>query len=377
MKPRIYLDNNATTRVDQQVAVAISQYLQKQAGNPSSMHAEGREARALLQKARAEIAAYLRCKPNEIIFTSGGTESVNMVLQGFFQKANPGHVISSSVEHPCVYANLQRAQSLGWDVSFLSPGLWGAVKPEAVESALRPNTQLISLMAVNNETGVKTDIEAIGRVAFRYKIPFFVDGVALLGKEDFAIPEGVSAMCFSGHKLHAPVGIGFAWIKKNLALTPLFFGGEQEFQRRSGSENLLGIIGLAQAVAVLVEGGPRFYEEMQRLRNKLEEGILLNIAGASVNGSGPRIGNTTNIAFQGLEGELLLSLFDREGVAVSHGSACSSGALEPSRVLLQMGLSREIARSSVRFSLSRFTTEQEIDEVLEIIIRVNKALRKV
>lgn len=374
MKTPIYLDNNATTFVDPRVSLAIYDHLKKHIGNPSSVHAFGREARSILQHSRRQIALYLNVKPHEIIFTSGGTEGINMAIRGIVEQSPPGHIISSSVEHSCVYSTLQRVEALGGHVSYLSPGLWGAVTPEAVRSALRPETRLIVLMAVNNETGVKTDIESIAQIALEAKIPFVVDGVALLGKESFLIPPGVSAMCFSGHKIHAPPGIGFCFIKHNQKLSPLLIGGEQEFQRRGGTENLPGIVGLSEAVGILTEKLDEASSRMAILRNKLEAGILQGVAGTVINGEGPRISNTTNIAFDGIDGEALLTALDMEGLAVSLGSACSSGALEPSRVLLNMGLSRQIARSSLRISLSRFTTEAEIEKALKIIVGVSTRL---
>lgn len=376
MKARIYLDNNATTFTDPRVSLAVYQHLEKSIGNPSSVHSYGREARAILQNARRHIAGHLAIKPQETIFTSGGTEGLNTVIRGLLDTSVKGHVISSAVEHSAVYATLKQMQAAGWKVSFLEPGLWGAVTPDAILKALRPDTRLIALMAANNETGVKTDIPGIAMVAQEAKIPFVVDGVALLGKEAFAIPAGVSAMCFSGHKIHAPAGVGFCFIRSTLKMPPLLAGGEQEFQRRGGSENLSGIVGLAEAMRLLQEALPVAIMDMEQRRDRLEKGILERVPGATVNGEGPRISNTTNIAFNGLEGESLLAALDMEGIAVSHGSACSSGALEPSRVLLGMGLSRQVARSSLRISLSRFTTDAEVDSAIDAIATIASRLHR-
>ena len=241
MRKRIYLDNNASTAADPRVADAWIASLSL-AGNPSSLHSFGQEARGQLTKARQTIASYLSVKPAEIIFTSGGTEALNMVIRGAHRS---GHIISSVAEHAAVYTTLQQFPS----VTYLPTGLQGAVSPAAVQSAIQPDTRLIVLMAVNNETGVKTDIAAIAAIAESAGIPFIVDGVALLGKEPFFIPKGVSAMCFSGHKLHAPKGIGFAFVRNTLKLQPFITGGEQEFGRRGGTENLSGIIALAERSA--------------------------------------------------------------------------------------------------------------------------------
>ena len=229
-------------------------------------------------------------------------------------------------------------------------------------------------MGVNNETGVKTDIQAIAAIAYEAGIPFLVDGVALLGKELFSIPLGVSAMCFSGHKLHAPQGTGFAFIRSNFKLHPLLTGGEQEFGHRGGTENVLGILSLAKAIEFLQAELPEASRRMLELRDKFENILLQELKNVSINGEGPRVVNTSNLAFSGVDGESLLINLDREGIAASHGSACSSGGLEPSRALLNMGLPLELVRSSIRFSLSRFTTESEILESCRLIIQIIRKL---
>jgi cysteine desulfurase len=261
-------------------------------------------------------------------------------------------------------------EASGFTVSFLPPGLYGAITTEAVHAALRPDTCLICLMAVNNETGVKTDLEAIAAIADEKKIPLIVDGVAMMGKEIFSIPKGISAMSFSGHKFHAPQGIGFSFIRSGLKLSPLLTGGGHEFGKRAGTENILGILSLAKAVELLKEELPMSSKHMFALRERFE-GILHNaLANVSINGQGPRVCNVSNIAFSGVDGESLLLALDAAGVSASHGSACSSGALEPSRILLNMGIPQALVRSSLRFSLSHFTTEQEIDEACTIIIKL-------
>ncbi len=361
---RVYLDNNASTAVDPLVLQATILALQAGQGNPSSIHAEGQTSRQMLLSARQTIASALQVKSKEIIFTSGGTEGLNTILRGVFQSYPTGHIITSNAEHASVY---NTAQQLGADVTFLPAGLWGAVSPDAVKAALKPSTRLIALMAVNNETGVKTDIESIAAIAKEAGVFFLVDGVALLGKETFSIPDGVSAMCFSGHKLHAPKGVGFLVWRSRMKVPPLLTGGNQESGLRAGTENLAGIVGLATAVAMLKDVLPEATERMERLRDRLERGVLSRVPSAAVNGQGPRVVNTANISFGNREGEVLLMNLDRKGIAVSHGSACSSGALEPSRILLNMGIPPEHARSSIRFSLCRYTTEEEIDRCIEAV----------
>lgn len=374
MKPRIYLDNNATTFLDPRVWKVMLNILETPLGNPSSIHSFGQEAKGLLTKSRRTIASYLQVKSSELIFTSGGTESLNMVMQGLMNSPH-GHIITSAVEHACVYSKAKQLESDGATVSFLEPGLWGSVTPDAVRHALRPDTRLIALTAVNNETGVKTDIDAIAAIAKEARIPFVVDGVCLLGKELFTIPDGVSAMCFSGHKLHAPAGSGLAYVRSTAIMTPLLIGGEQESGRRGGTENLPAIVGLAEAINLLQQELPAASTHMQTLRDRLEQALIAQLPGVTINGQGPRIANTTNLSFAGIEGEVLLARLDMEGVAVSHGSACSSGALEPSRILLNMGIPREKAKTAVRFSLSRFTTDAEIDQAIEIICRLVSKMR--
>lgn len=375
MKSGIYLDNNASTVLDPSVKDLLVDTLHVLQGNPSSMHSAGQRARIALSRARSQIANFLKTKPSEIIFTSGGTECANMIIRGISSNRRKGHIITSSVEHSCVYGTAQELQQQGFNVAFLSPGVHGAISPEAVQAAIQSDTILIALTAANNETGVKTDIAAIGRIAQQAHIPFFVDGVALLGKELFEIAPGVSAIGFSGHKVHALQGTGFAYIHPNLKLTPILSGGEQEFGRRAGTENLLGAIALGKAIEILASVLPQATFHMQAMRDKLESLLISNLDGVSINGAGPRVANTSNLAFEGVDGESLLIALDNAGIAASHGSACASGSLEPSRVLLNMGLPHQRVSASIRFSLSRFTTQEEIDRAAEGIIKCIKRLK--
>jgi cysteine desulfurase len=363
--PRVYLDHNASTPLDPEVKNALIEELEAFDANPSSIHAFGQEVRNRVTKARRTIASFLNVRPHDLIFTSGGTESLNTALFGLTSKR--GHIITSSVEHACVISICEELERRGFTVTYLHPGEYGAVTPEAVVEAIQPDTVLITLMAANNETGVKTDIEGISEIAERRSIPFVVDAVSLMGKEPFVIPEGVTAMAFSGHKFHALKGAGLLYVKTGTDLAPLIIGGGQESGRRGGTENVLGIISLAKAIEILHQGQATFSFRMEKLRNKLEEGLKAQLHDVIVNGKGPRIPNTTNLSFPGVDGESLLLNLDLAGIAVSHGSACSSGALEPSRVLLNMGTPKEIANTSIRFSLSRFTTEKEIDRCIEVV----------
>lgn len=365
---KVYFDNNASTAIDPRVLELVIKDLAESVGNPSSMHAYGKQARQKLAKARQTIASVIGVKPQEILFTSGGTEGANYILRGFFAKKTSGHIITSSIEHSCIYNTVKFLESTGIDATFLTPSSSGAIEPQALKKALQPNTCLIALMAVNNETGIKTDIEAIGTIAEEANAFLLVDGVALLGKECFTIPNGVSAMIFSGHKIHAPKGVGFVIIRSKVQLQPLLLGGAQEWGRRGGSENVSGIVGLAEAVSLLKDELPHASEKMRVLRDYFENQLMERLQNVTINGSGDRICNTSSICFGGVEGETLLAALDLAGIAVSHGSACSSGALEPSRVLLNMGLSHSQAASSIRFSFSRQTTKEEVDRCIAVLV---------
>lgn len=373
---RIYLDHNASSPLDPHILEIFIKEMEDEIGNPSSIHFNGQQCRRKLEQSRQKIAHFFQVKPHEIIFTSGGTEGAALLLQGIMLRKPSGHVISSGAEHACVFQTLKEFEKRGGEVTFLPTDQLGAVSPEDVERAIRPQTSFITLMAVNNETGVMTDINSIAEIALRANIPFIVDGVAWLGKELVHIHPGISALFFSGHKIHAPKGIGFCICRQNLKLIPLFVGGGQEYNRRAGTENLPGIIALAEAVSLLEQGQVSMIDHMRRLRDQLEQQLLKRLPNILVNGSGPRVSNTTNLAFQGVDGETLLMKLDMEGISVSHGSACASGALEPSRVLLEMGIPLAQARSSIRFSVGRSTTEDEITKAVTIIVRLVEELLK-
>ena len=374
---RVYLDNNSTTPMDTRVAECMHQAMLSTFGNPSSVHSYGQEARAQLARARRTIAKAFSVKPTEVVFTSGGTEGLNLLIRGLLgSDFSSKHVVSSDLEHAAVFNTLRQLESGGLSVSYLSGGSWGAVTAEQVKEAIQANTRLIVLTAANNETGVKTDIEAIAKLAKEVDIPFLVDGVAFIGKETFVIPDGVSAVTMSGHKFHASKGTGLFILKKGIAFQPCVCGGGQEGQKRSGTENLPGILGLVKAIELIQEEMPAAQEKMLELREHLEKRLKDSLDSVHVNGEGPRISNTANIAFEGVDGESLLMHLDMNGVATSHGSACSSGALEPSRVLMNMGYPRERAASSLRFSVSRMTSKEEVDQACDVIIALVNELKQ-
>lgn len=374
MRP-IYLDHNATTPVDPRVLDIYITLLKEEGGNPSSVHFYGQKAKQKLEQSRQAIARFFKVKPQEIIFTSGGTEGAALLIQGIMQKYPDGHIISSNFEHACVYQTLHELKKRGNEVTFLSGGLEGMIRPHQVEQAIHANTRLITLMGVNNETGVMTDIEAIAKIAHRANIPFVVDGVAWLGKERIFFSEGMSAVFFSGHKINALKGTGFCVCRNSLKLAPLFIGGGQEFGRRAGTENLCGIIALAEAITLLEKDQELVIARMQKLRDYFEKSLISQLPNVLINGSGPRASNTSNLAFLGVDGETLLINLDFEKIYASHGSACSSGALEPSRILLEMGIPLSQVRSSLRFSIGTSTTLDEIERAISIIIRVVNDLR--
>ncbi|MBI3212061.1 MAG: cysteine desulfurase, partial [Simkania negevensis] len=335
--------------------------------NPSSAHSFGQKGKALLSASRQKIAHFLKVKPSEILFTSGGTESMNLLIRGSI-KDTSSSILTSNLEHPAVFETIKELEKKGASITWLSPGIWGTPTPEMIRSALRPTTQLIILSAVNSETGAKLDLEKVAAVALEANIPLIIDGAQLLGKERFSIPPGVVGMGFSGHKIHAPKGSGFIFLRTGYPLIPLFTGGLQEKGMRSGTENLPAIMGLAKAIEILEKEIDSASLHMKKLRDLFEELLHKNMPGCKVNGEGPRISNTSNLFFEGIDGESLLIHLDLKGIAASQGSACSSGALEPSRILLNMGYSIERALSSLRFSFSRSNTEEEVREAMREIL---------
>ena len=360
---RIYLDANATTPLLPEVLEAMRPFLLEQFGNASSIHQEGQRARSAVEQARASVARFLGCRPAEIVFTGGGTESDNLAVLG---SVRPGdHVITSAVEHHAVLHAVERLGERGAEVEFLPVDGQGVVAAEDVRPALRPNTRLISVMMANNETGVLQPVEEIGRIAGEAGVRFHVDAVQAAGKLAINVDSiGCHLLSISGHKMHGPQGTGALFVRRGTRLEPLSAGGAHERQRRAGTENVAGIVGLGQAAECAMRSGTQ--ERMRGLRDRLEQGLLPEAGG--VNGGGaPRVANTANVWFEGIDGEALVIALDLKGLAVSSGAACSSGANEPSHVLQAMGLSPDRARSSLRFSLHRQTTEEEIDRAIELV----------
>lgn len=367
---RIYFDNNATTPLDPRVLESMMADLKGPPANPSSVHSFGREARKKISTARRTLAAYFQVAPEEVLFTSGGTEGINLMVRS----VPKGHIVTTSIEHAAVFHTVQSLEKEGYTVTYVKPGLWGAPSLEQLEAALRPDTRAIILSASNGETGVRIDLAEFGLLAQRRGIPLLIDGVAYLGKEPLLFPPGLSAWALSGHKFHAPKGVGALIVRSGSPLSPLLTGGPQEGGRRGGTENLSGILGLAEAIQLLSDGEREYSAHMFRLRTRFETELMRALPNLKIHGEGPRISNVSNLSFLGCDGETLLLQLDQMGIAASHGSACSSGALEPSRILLGMGIDRKTARSSIRFSFSRMNTAAEIDLALERIVSLVKRL---
>lgn len=367
---RIYFDNNSTTALDPHVLKAMMEDFAGPPANPSSVHFFGQRAKKLIQGARASVAHFFGVHPEEVLFTSGGTESINLMLRGL----SPGHIITTDLEHSAVYQTIQALEAAGTPITYLQPGLWGAATADLLESAIQPNTKAIVFCAANNETGIKLDLAGVASVAARYHIPLFIDAVSWIGKEPFDLPSGVTALSLSGHKFHAPKGIGALLLRKSCKLTPIATGGHQEYKMRAGTENLAGALGLAKALEICKANEQTIYDQLLDLRSHFECELLRALPDAAINGLGSRIANTANIHFPGCDGETLLMQLDLLGIAVSQGAACSSGALEPSRILLNMGLDRKTARSSLRFSFGRFNTREEVNLALEKIVSLVKKM---
>jgi cysteine desulfurase len=376
---RAYLDYNSTTPVDPEVLVAMLPFLAENFGNASSIHSSGQTARGAVDRARESVAALLGAKSGEIVFTSGGTEADNLALFGlvFALKTARKHVITTAIEHHAVLNSCQELQRQGIDVTFVSVGSNGIVDPEDIRGALRPETVLISVMYANNELGTIQPVEEIGRIAAEAEVYFHCDAVQAAGKLPLDVNRiGADLLSISAHKIYGPKGVGALYVRTSTALAPQFHGGHHERDRRPGTENVPGIVGLGKAADLArldITGDPK---RVAQLRDHLEESLIAAIPSIRVNGDmSRRVANTSNLAFSGAGGEALVIALDLQGVACSTGAACSSGAIEPSHVLLAIGLSPDDARSSLRFSLGRHTTSEEIEYAASAIPSAVERLR--
>ncbi len=399
---RVYMDANATTPLLPEVLEAMRPYWMEHFGNASSIHLDGQRARTAVDRARATLAEFLNCHDAEVVFNSGGTEGDNTALFGLLRPGD--HLITTAIEHSAILQAAERLAERGVEITLVAPTPSGLIDPEEIRGALRPETRLLSVMLANNETGVLQPVEETGKIAKAAGAFFHIDAVQGAGKVPIDVRRfGCHLLSISAHKMHGPKGTGALFVRRGTPLESLIVGGSHERRRRAGTENVPGIVGFAKAAELalraLEDGTPEGgnIARLAKLRDRLEAGILA-LPGTGVNGaqlrqnSGgpgpdfrtwesknpvPRVANTTNIWFDNLEGEALVIALDLKGVAVSGGSACHSGATEPSHVLMAMGLDKTRARSSLRFSLLKTATEADVDTVLQVVPEAVEQLRAI
>jgi cysteine desulfurase len=372
---RVYCDANATTPLLPEVIEAMRPYWLEEFGNASSIHLQGQKARAAVDRARETVAQFFNCRDAEVVFNSGGTEGDNTAIFGLIRAGD--HFITTSIEHSAVLRAADRVAERGAEVTFVAPRANGLIDAEEIHRAIRPTTRLISVMLANNETGVVQPVEEIGRIAAEAKAFFHIDAVQGAGKVAFDVKRFGCHLCsISAHKIYGPKGVGAMYVWRGTPLEALIVGGSHERRQRAGTENVPGIVGLGKAVELAMESFEAgLMEQVSRLRDRLEAGLLA-IPGTRVNGAGaPRVANTTNIYFEQVEGEALVIALDLKGVAVSGGSACHSGSTEPSHVLMAMGLDKNAARASLRFSLLKTATDEDVDHVLRVVPEAVEHLR--
>jgi len=378
---RVYMDANATTPLLPEVVEAMRPYWMERFGNASSIHLHGQQARAAVDRARETLAEFFNCHAAEVVFNSGGTEGDNTAICGLLRPGD--HLITTSIEHSAILEAARRLAGRGVETSFVAPQPSGLIDPEEIRRALRLETRLISVMLANNETGVLQPIEEIGEITRTGGAFFHIDAVQGAGKVGLDVRRFGCHLCsISAHKMHGPKGVGAMFVRRGTPIEPLLVGGSHERRRRAGTENAPGIVGLAKAAELAMQSlEDGTIPRLAALRDRLEAGIL-RIAGTGVNGGWdgdvpvPRVANTTNIWFDHLEGEALVIALDLKGVAVSGGSACHSGATEPSHVLMAMGLDKTRARASLRFSLLKTATEADVDYVLQVVPEAVEHLRQ-
>ncbi len=377
----IYLDHNATTPIDREVYEEMIPFLKELYGNPSSIHWAGRLVKGYIDTAREKIAALIGARPSEVVFTSCGSESNNLAIKGtFFRKRQKGnHIITSKVEHPCVMETCRYLEKNGAKVTYLNVDSDGLLDLRELKKSIRKETILITLMHANNETGVLFPIEEISEIAKSKGITFHTDAAQTVGKIPVNVDDlGVDMLTVAGHKIYAPKGIGFLYVRKGTRLTNLVHGGHQERNRRAGTENTAYIVGLGKACEIAKRDLPVYNAKIRSLRDRLEKELLSRIDHSLLNGHPTkRVPSTSNMSFMYIEGEAILLGLDMYGIAASSGSACSSGSLDPSHVLLAMGFSHEQAHGSIRLSLGKSTQEEDIDKVIEVMPEIIERLRRI
>ena len=376
---RVYLDNAATTPVNQQVLDAMIPYFREQYGNASSVYETGREARKAVEKARRQAAEAIHAKPQEVYFTAGGSESDNWAIKGaaFSRRTKGNQIITTAIEHHAVLHTCEWLGKQGFSVTYLPVDEYGLVTPEQVEAAITEQTILITIMAANNEIGTLLPIKEIAEVANRHKVLFHTDAVQALGAVPVDVQEwGVDMLSLSAHKFHGPKGVGLLYVKSGVRLDNLLHGGAQERGKRAGTDNLPAIVGLGEAIERAARLQPQTAEHQRRLRDRLIQGLTERIPDIRLNGHPQkRLPGNVNISIRFIEGEAMLLRLDLSGIAASSGSACTSGSLDPSHVLLAIGLPHEVAHGSLRFSFSDESTDQDVDEVLRVLPPIVQTLR--
>jgi cysteine desulfurase len=377
---RIYFDHNATTPLHEAVSDAMVAALREDFGNPSSVHHFGQRAKAAVDHARSAVATLIGAEPSDVVFTSGGTESDNLAIRGAaeaLERTGRVHLVASAIEHEAVLNTLKALARRGWYTTLLPVGESGLVSSDALRAALTDQTALVSVMHANNEIGTVQSVAELARLTHERGALFHTDAVQSAGKIPVDVKAlGVDLLSISAHKFYGPKGIGALWVRRGLRLLPVLTGGKQERNRRAGTENVPGIVGMGAAAAHARGTMADEAARLATLRDRLEEGILRAVPGTAVNGArAPRVPNTTNISFDRVEAESLLIALDLEGIAVSTGSACSSGTLEPSHVLKAMGFPPHRTQNSIRFSLGSANTEAELDRVIAVLPRIVEKLR--
>ena len=390
---KIYLDNAATTKVDPRVVRAMEPYFSKIYGNPSSVHQFGRESKAAIDKSRQVIAHFLGCDEREVIFTSGATEANNLALRGVTkgvkaQIGKRGHVITSQIEHHCILCTVDVLEEIGYGVTRLAPDKYGQVRLEDIRKAIKPDTILVSIMAANNEIGTIQPVKEIGEIIVKERkrragsrglpIYFHTDAVQAIDSQNINVKKlNIDLLTLSGHKIHGPKGIGALYIKRGVPMKPIVYGGGHERGLRAGTENVPAIVGLAKAISIVQKEAKTYNKKMVKLRDRLIKGIGKISDVHLVGHPTKRIPKVASFVFANVEGEAIVIALDIKGIAASTGSACASRKLESSHVLTACGISTELVHGSLRLSLSKYTTREEIDRVLEILPKIVKKLREI
>lgn len=375
----IYLDNASTTRTRKEVIKEMSKYFNERYGNPSSFHSKGLEAKTALENSRKKVAKIINAKPNEVIFTGSGTESINLAIQGVV-RANPGkkHIITSTIEHHAVLGTCKYLEELGYEITKIGIDRYGVVNPENIRKTIRSDTLLVTIMFANNEIGSVNEIEKIGEICKEKGVYFHTDACQAGPYIKIDVKKlNVDLLTLNGSKIYGPKGVGILYVKEGVKIKPIIYGGEQESGLRSGTENVAGIVGFAKALELVDRNREKENKRLIRLRDRLMKG-LLRIPKTILNGHPTkRLPNNVSVAFLDVEGESVILRLDKYGIYASTGSACSSKSLEPSHVILGLGKEEEIAHCTIRFTLGKETTERDIDYTLKIVPKVVSSLREI